>query len=367
MSMIRSLASIRSLSLFGLAVAASACGEEAAPLDVPDPRICSPNWDVVFSAGQDFLPADTASRPMKIAGDRVYVSVFGFHSPSDDGLLSFPVGGGEVTHVQSADTSPYWIEGDRLLYVNLRTLYSQPLTGGEPQALFTVGRAEDEARWFRGPWTLDPDFLYWLTDDFVQVKIWHRARAGGEDRELATLPDFSQLEDGIISDIEVVGDQLYLLGANGLWTLPKNGGPVQKVEAVAPNDEWLGIASDGTTLWQRTVSRTLQDVYDVYSLSAQDGRTTSVWSGTSAEIFPTQAWDDGAGGWYVAGLERGTDGGTHLTVSSLDADGTLTRLACDPVVGSRTSHGAATRDGLHLLVTFDNNSTYWEIASVSRQ
>jgi hypothetical protein len=361
--MTRSLAPIRLLSLFGVAVAASACGEPAAP-DRPDPRVCSLNWEVVYSPGQDVLPPYSIDDPMKVADDRVYVNVNGFRSLADNGLLSFPVGGGEVTKVREGYTAPFWLEGDRLVYHELRTLYSQPLAGGEPQALFTVADADEMNRMYRGPWALDGDALYWVTDDFEQVKIWQHPRAGGEDRELVTLSDFDPDLGGFsINRLDVVGDELYAVVRDGVWILPKDGGAARKVDVHDTLSGFLGIAGDGTTLWRRPVTTVSPTSYEVVSLRAGDGQLTPVRVGTTAGFYPMEAWADGAGGWYVAAWEDATDGGPHVTISTVDADGAVNRIACDPLVESRIAHGAATADGLHLIVIYDN---LWEIAAVSR-
>jgi hypothetical protein len=362
--MTRSLAPIRLLSLFGVAAAASACGEVTAP-DRPDPRVCSLSWEVVYSPGQDFLSPYGIDDAIKVADDHVYVNVSGSRSLADDGLLSFPVGGGEVTKVRSGYTTPFWIEGDRVVYEELRTLYSQPIAGGEPEALFTVGDADEMNRIiYRGPWALDRDALYWVSDDYDQVKIWHHPRAGGEDRELATLSDFDPDVSGFSIDrLAVVGDELYAVVRDGVWILPKNGGPARKVEVDNTLNDFLGIAGDGTTLWRRRVTTGSAWRYEVVSLRAGDGQLTPVSFGGTAGFYPLEAWADGAGGWYVAAWEDATDGGPHLTISTVDTDGAVNRIACDPLVDSRIAHGAATADGVHLIVIYDN---LWEIAAVSR-
>ena len=97
------------------------------------------------------MSPDSTDDSMTIAGDRVYVNVSGLRSFSDDGLLSFPVGGGEVTKVRPRYTAPFWIEGDRLVYEEAKTIYSQPLAGGEPEALFMIAAA-DSLSTYRGPW-----------------------------------------------------------------------------------------------------------------------------------------------------------------------------------------------------------------------
>lgn len=363
--MTRSLAPIRLLSLFGVAVAASACGEPAAP-DRPDPRVCSLNWEVVYSPGQDVLSPFSTDDSMTIAGDRVYVNVSGLRSFSDDGLLSFPVGGGEVTKVRPGYTTPFWIEGDRLVYEEAKTIYSQPVSGGEPEVLFTIAAA-DSVSTYRGPWVLDHDALYWVSDDFVHVKIWQHPRAGGEaggeDRELVTLSDFDPELNGVsIERLAVVGDELYAAVGDGVWILPKNGGPARKVEVGTLNG-FLGIAGDGTTLWRRHVTNDSALRYEVVSLRAGDGQLTPVRFGATTGLYPLEAWADGAGGWYVAAWEDATDGGPHVTISTVDNDGAVNRIACDPLVDSSIYHGAATADGVHLIVVYDN---LWEIAAVSR-
>jgi hypothetical protein len=361
--MTRSLAPLRLLSLLGVAVAASACGEPAHP-DRPDPRVCSLNWEVVYSPGQDVLSPFSTDDSMKIAGDRVYVNVSGLRSLADDGLLSFPVGGGEVTQVRAAETRTFWIEGDRLIYEQSRTLYSQPVAGGEPEVLFTVGSADDMKITYRGPWALDGDALYWVSDDFEHVKIWHHPRAGGEDRELVTLSDLDPDIGGFsINRLDVVGDELYAVVGDGVWILPKNGGPARKVEVDNTLNDFLGMAGDGTTLWRRRVNAGDDVRYEVVSLRAGDGQLTPVGFGAAAGFYPLEAWADGAGGWYVAAWEDATDGGPHVTISTVDNDGAVNRIACDPLVYSRAAHGAATAGGVHLIVIYDN---LWEIVAVSR-
>jgi hypothetical protein len=361
--MTRSLAAIRLLSLFGIAVSASACGDIVAPAR-PDPRVCSLNWEVVYSPGQDVLAPYSSNDPIKIAGDRVYVNVSGSRSLADDGLVSFPVGGGEVTQVRSGYTTPFWIEGDRLVHEELGTLYSQPIAGGEPEVLFTVGDADDMTPRYLGPWALDRDALYWVSDDFEQVKIWHHARAGGEDRELVTLSDFDPDIGGFSIDrLDVVGDELYAVVSNGVWILPKNGGPARKVEVENALSDFLGMSGDGTTLWRRRVNTGSDLRYEVASLRAGDGQLTPVGLGATAGFYPLQAWADGAGGWYVAAWEDATDGGPHVTISTVDNDGAVNRIGCDPLVDSGILHGVATADGVHLIVIYDN---LWEIVAVSR-
>jgi len=278
--MTRSLAPVRLLSLFSVAVAASACGEPAAP-DRPDPRVCSLNWQVVYSPGQDVLSPYSTDDSMKIAGDRVYVNVSGLRSFADDGLLSFPVGGGEVTKVRSGYTGTFWIEGDRLVYEELRTLYSRPIAGGEPEVLFTIGDANETKITYRGPWALDGDALYWVSDDNEHVKIWHHPRAGGEaggeDRELVTLSDLDpDVRSLSVDRLEVVGDELYAVVGDGVWILPKNAGTARKVEVDTLVNDFLGMAGDGTTLWRRLVNTDSDSRYEVVSLRPGDGQLTPV-------------------------------------------------------------------------------------------
>ena len=261
-------------------------------------------------------------------------------------------------------TAPFWIEGDRLLYQELRTLYSQPLAGGEPEVLFTVGVADDMNRTYRGPWALDRDALYWVTDDFVQVKIWQHPRAGGEDRELVTLSDFDPELGGFsVHRLDVVGDELYAVVGDGIWILPKNGGAARKVQVDNTASNFLGLAGDGTTLWRRSVNTDSDWRYEVVSRRAGDDQVTPVKFGATAGFYPREAWADGAGGWYVSAYEDATDGGPHVTIWTVDNDGAVNRIACDPLIDSRIDHGAATADGMHLIVIYDH---VWEIAAVSR-
>jgi hypothetical protein len=359
----------RVVLLLSLAAAAVGCGDEPAGASGPDPRTCSHNWEIIYSPERDTSAPWGDWHELQAAGDRLYLKISGARTFANNGIFSMPAGGGDLSRVTQLPPLTFWLEDDRILSFASQTLTSQPLAGGEPEALFTIGQAGNpDVLRFR-PLALDRDALYWgfderPFDDNPGVEIWHRGRVDGEDRPLVYLPDFDPNAHAYLDNIFLVGDQIYAQSYGGLWTFPKTGGEVRRIAAADTMENFLGIDDDGTTLWSRHVG-TGDDVRrEVVRIGAADDQVTPLWSGPVDDFTPLHAWPDGSGSWYVATSERGVDASPHVTISTLEARGQVTRIACDPIAGSVARLGAVTPDHLYVLVIYDN--LYWEIAAVSR-
>jgi len=360
----------RSLGVAVAALILVACGEAkpGGPGGL-DPRDCVGRWQVLYSPPQ-ILDGGPPSHPkLRWQSGRV------FFPGTEEAivrhpLLSLPADGGEATTVLPDFGLDYWIEDDRVLYVELGSgvLYQVKLSGLEservPEPLvdshvFENGSSVSVAL----TWALDSAALYWAGMGRLgasQASVWRASRDASDTRMLASI-DLANT-NGSIARLLPIADQL--LTATGglsarLWKVPTGGGEAQELPRFDKKLAMIiGISEDGTILWSDDEAGTQE-----MGRSRHDGLPVQPFeTSVPSNVRVSGAWSDGSGGYYLAATEKAADDAMHVTVWRVNANGDGRRLACDPQIGSSIQGAVAGPDGLYGTVLYSNS--YWELVRI---
>jgi hypothetical protein len=368
------------VAITALGISAAACGSgnpDGGTAD-PDPEICGADWQIIFSPFQSVI--ELLPSVMRWHDGRLFIARHEF-GPT---LISLPDTGGAPTTIYDGSVTNFWIEGDRILHVSPgeptvvngvhvqpTLLYSTPIAGGTSDVVIQTHIWDKFVDQLVEGFALDSQGLYWLRSDGDGWGAWRAGRDGSGDVKFATFPHGPTLYD---SDV-VLPDRLiaYYSGPYAGATLldvPKSGGeatplPVPQAATV------VGVRSDGTTLLQSLITAgNGQKRSDHYSLQQLRLGATDVepfWVDKPPSAYPIAAWDDPGRGTLLSAWEWGTDDALHTTIWAFDRDGRGTRIACDPVVGSRVRVAAVSPDAIFLLVeNIQATSSYWQVARIPR-
>jgi len=139
------------------------------------------------------------------------------------------------------------------------------------------------------------------------------------------------------------------------WLVPGDGAPPRRL---APVDNLFAVDAGGA-LWTTIVSEDDSGHVDYETrLSPADGSPSLPLSRDLPPGFaPERAVADGSGGRLLIGSEPLDDGGRHLSVFSVAADGAARLVARDPSPGSGLVVSATLEpDGLDVEVLYDTGS-----------
>jgi len=250
-------------------------------------------------------------------------------------------------------------------------LYSTPMAGGTPEVVIETHIWDNFAGQLAIGFALDSQALYWLREDRDGWGAWRAGRDGSGDVKLAGFPGPSSFYD-----TTVLGpDRLlaYYAGphaASSLLSLPKSGGAVTPLP-VPGGSTVIGVLSDGTALVQSITTggngQKRSDHYQTQRLRPGATEVEPFWLDKPPPAYAVAGWDDPGRGSLLSVWEWGTDDALHTTIWALDRDGRGTRLACDPVVGSRVKVAAVSPDAIFLLVeNLSETTSYWQVARIPR-
>jgi len=342
-----------------------ACGEgKPGPRSGLDPRDCARGWQVLYSPPQVVDGLSPLHPKLSWRAGRIYFP--GTEGPDESPLLSLPTAGGEPTTVLRHLGTEYWIEDDRVLYVEEGVLYRMPLSGSEPERIpeaiadshvYADGK---ELTWARN-WTLGGAALYWISSPTLgapQSSFWRASRDLGDIRVLASL-DLA-FDDGSLDRLVSIADQLLTTsGASArVWQIPKEGGEARELPRFgAGMAKILAVIDDGTIVWRRESSTA------ALGRSRLDGRPVEPFpTSVPSNVSVTDVWSDGMGGFYLAATEKAADEAWHVTIWHLDQSGQGARIACDPQIGSSMLGAVAGPDGLYGIIRYSNR--YWELVRI---
>jgi hypothetical protein len=371
---------LAAVAFASLASGAAACGsgsQEGAVPD-PDPEVCSASWQIVFSPRQavvDLLPS-----VMKWHDGRLYIARTGI----DPAIISLPDSGGAPSTIYDGYAMNFWIEGDRILHVSAgppavvngvnvapTLLYSTPIAGGPPEVVMETHIWDRFVGQFVDGYALDSRALYWLRGDGDGWGAWRAGRDGSGEVKLASLPGSSTFYDTSV----LVPDRLiaYFAGpysGSSLVSVSRGGGEATPLPVPAGSTV-LGVLSDGSALVQTITSggngQKRSDHYGTQRLRPSATELEPFWVDKPPPAYAMAAWDDPGRGTLLSVWEWGTDDALHTTIWALDRDGRGTRLACDPVVGSRVRFAAVSPDAIFLLVeNIHETRSYWQVARIPR-
>ncbi len=83
---------------------------------------------------------------------------------------------------------------------------------------------------------------------------------------------------------------------------------------------------------------------------------------------PIRIWPNPEGGWIVASFQFFADGLDHMTIWSIDAQGTATRLGCSPGYGgdSWIEKGVAIAPDAVYVAAENLSASTWQIDRIAR-
>ena len=131
---------------------------------------------------------------------------------------------------------------------------------------------------------------------------------------------------------------------------------------------WLASVDASGAIWTAlTGSRAgVQQTYEVRISPADGSPARPLSPGLPLDLSADRAVPDGAGGHLLSGLEVFSDSTTHRTVFAVAADGTSTRLGCDPSPDLPYIQSAAVApDAVYLAVNYSNSG--WTVVKVPRR
>ena len=285
-------------------------------------------------------------------------------------IVSTPANGGSVTTlVPGAWANGIWVEGGNVLYAHTDQLTQVPVTGGNPTTILDGGQTAAAAAsdTYFGASLLDPSWFYWATSNFTAVsQLWRMPRAGGAPEAFAPLP----LES--VSNLVVVSDGVLVEGSQplggGTWNAlvaPFGGGNPRPLDPIGY--EFVSVDSGGA-VWTAFTGApdALDETFEV-RISPIDGSPATLLSPELPIGFAAD-WGspDGQGGRYLTGIEIFDDLLIHREVFLVGADGSATRLACNPSNDvTFLGAGAVSPDALYLTVN-DSNTNDWTTVKIPR-
>jgi hypothetical protein len=282
-------------------------------------------------------------------------------------ILAAPAEGG-VLQTLVADVHPegIWVEGDQVLYSVLNQLVQVPRNGGSPTVILDGGSTPDpsaasgQTLLVADQRILDAGYFYWtsIPHNAAGTFVSRIPRMGGTVEVIAELPILG------VGGMALVSDGVLAAGfdgnGNSAVVAPFGGGPLRLLASSMRYGSLLSVENAGT-IWS---IRNIDGTY-VLMLSPSDGSPTSPLS----PALPNNiSWDwvypDGNGGHFLSAWEAFEDGGFHRSVFLLSADGSTTRLACDPSQNISGFRGTAlSPDALYVAV---GGGAGWSIVKVPR-
>jgi len=286
-----------------------------------------------------------------------------------EAIVSTPADGGSVTTLVPNDwANGIWVEGDNVLYAHDDRLMQVPITGGSPTAILDGGQAGAASTppTYFGTSLLDPSWFYWATSNETGVsQVWRMPRSGGAPEALAPLPlqnvsNLVALSDGVL----VEGTQP--LGAGGTWNAlvaPFGGGNPQPLDPIGY--QFVSVDSGGA-IWTAFTGApdALDETFQVRISPADGSPATPLSPELPIGFLADWGSPDGQGGRLLSGNEIFDDLLIHREVFLVGADGSATRLACNPSNDvTYLGAGAVSPDALYMTV---NDPNGWVIVKVPR-
>jgi hypothetical protein len=332
------------------------CETEPAPATIEriDPAVCSGDWRIVLSPRED---TKASIDDLQWHGDRLYFS----QGRAPSMLRSISTSGSDARTIRAQAPARFWIEGDHITYVADDQLRTMPLEGVPPEP----AAAPDPRDPARQSWALDRDALYWQQNPAPPQgawSIWRSLRDGTSAMALGTLP---------YADVDMqlfpLATQLFVFSpmSGRSWVLAKAGGDAR--ETTLSDSMFLGLSDDGEALWSHPDSRPVVSTAQHHTVLRQrlDGSAPEAfWSDKPVNALARRAFSDHAGGWYVSTWERDSRDDVHLTLWKVTAQGTGTRLACDPLPFTVAESAVVAPDGVYLVVRSATHD--WQLAAVAR-
>jgi hypothetical protein len=282
-------------------------------------------------------------------------------------LLSSPAEGGvQQALVSDADASGLWIEGDHVLYSHVNQLFSIPRVGGDSTLMLDGGTTPDPRSTsghmllVGGDTLLDENHFYWtaVPIDNRSTFVQRMPRSGGAVETVAELPLV------MVEGLALVADGMLAAGFDGsgrsVVVAPLGGGPVRTAVWSTSHGPFVSVDSSGA-VWRETAPD------NTFLIAPPDGApVTPLVRGLSGVAFWDWVSPDEGGVRYLGAIETFDDGQLRRSVFSLGKDGSLARLACDPVPGiSHIVAMALSPDDLYLTIGVGGGD--WFIAKVPRQ
>jgi hypothetical protein len=374
-------------ALAGLVGSCGGGDAAVAPLDL---STCQDNWSVLLQDSRDVwaITTDLNGSGLTWSNGLLYFEHrdWTWANPGTIASISASTPVQSYTDMAPVDSSNWWIEGDQLLYVSSTyQLYSVPLAGGGQPTLL-VDIAQDSANSFLTKFVLDAEAVYWVSLQQTMSatapglgtttgwSVWRGLRATGERQRLAIMP-VSYPQSGLGASLALTQDSVLAYdgipgSAGTLFLVPKTGGG--PVTLPSPSSAWnwmLGTSPDGVALWLTLVPGE-SGCYEMWRSTSDGTPPTPFWTDKPPELYLTNAWSDGSGGWYMAAWEftNMAIGSRHTSIWSLDKSGRSARLACNPfAVGTDEDAMALSPTALFLLDSDDSPSQTRSIVSIARQ
>lgn len=368
----RATATVLAFEAF-LCLATSCGGSGSHPGD--DISECRPSWKVLLEVSDNLGRID--SDKLVWSNDRVYfVYIDLVQDPSRQVIASISSADssrGDLRQVESPASSWWWIEDGQLTYISDDGLFGMPLDGSAPAqrqiepSLFVENHSYE--------FGLDAEALFWsdISSPYLsatQTMNWSVWRASRSTSERIKLADMPAPYAGVIDRLILTPDRILLLeghglggGTNTLYALPKGGGNPQ-VLATSTTASVVGVAQDGSALWQEYSPGTTE-ISKLWRSSGDGAASVEVWADRPEGAYVIEAWSDDNGGWYMVGWE-----GFETWVTSvwrLDGSGQVSRITCNQAPpDSFTYPIAGTLSPSALYVLSDLHRTR-SIVSIARQ
>jgi hypothetical protein len=278
------------------------------------------------------------------------------------GIAAIPTDGGDVTTLVPTDSANgIWVEGDNVLYAHDDRLMQVPITGGSPTVILDGGQA--------GPTDallLDPSWFYWTTSNETRFsQVWRMPRSGGALEALGSFP----LQ--YVSSLVALSDGVLLEGWNapggsGTWNalVAPGGGDPRPLDPI--EYEPVSVDSGGVIWTAPTGARDgLDETFQVRISPANGSPATPLSAELPIGFSADWGSPDGEGGRILSGNEIFDDLLIHREVFLVAADGSATRLACNPSNDATyLGTGAVSPDAVYLNLYDLKNG--WVIVKVPR-
>lgn len=366
--------------LLAAVLTVTACGSDGgARSQFLDLSTCIAGWRVVHSPRQELV--SLGPEVLRWHDGELFMQNRGF----TQAIVAIPPGGGSPRTVQEGAFAQFWVEGDRVLYVSYYSpsggavptdyepgLFSVPRAGGTPELILETDGPPILREGIIWDWAFDGEALYWLRRPYEGPRwtFWRRGLTGTADELLSELDDPDQAL-GLLDTLVLTPDRIMAFGRapfqRHVVSVPRSGGPA----AVLPlwdRGAVVGVSNDGAVFWQRSrdsfSGEIGSDTYEAGILRPGASAVEPFWSDKPPPVYPTGAWGDGQGGWYVGAFERAPGGAIHNTVWRVTAEGTGRRLGCDPEVQNFLAIAEPGPDRLYAII--DNPSfSYWQLVEVA--
>jgi hypothetical protein len=338
----------------------------------PEPATCASSWKRIYAPDQ--MRFDGVPQALAWHDGRVYYGAPFQHEiaiVSEDGTTRVDGSGIPITF------HPLWFDGDRVSYITaasvpgtpqafdhweLRTL---PATGGAllgTTAFAFSNKQPDLLVYF----DVTPDAIFAAREvlpNGVGISRFDRVTGAEQAFPDVTLPDTLYIPTG---RLQVVGDWVFAAQRSHPFAVPITGGAPVFAQP-APGNQFgpAGVSRSGEILWNGSRSNgTKTDHFVAIGQVGSADPPRELDADLPRDAIVALAWDDGAGGWWLAGYETLADGAIHVMVWRMDAAGKARLAACDPEAGRAVELGAVSPAGVFLAVSFQRIDFYTEIAFV---